>query len=72
MFTSMKLSSDTLPTKRQGELFTAAGAGSQNITLRGLSKPGFEQDDKLTIIGVFKTNGNGTVSNFHDIKKNQI
>jgi hypothetical protein len=64
-----KLSAGTNPTKRQGELFSAAEAGSVNITVRNLDKGGFKQGDKFIVKGIIKTNGNGSVSDFYNIKK---
>ena len=64
-----KLNAGTSATKRQNELFSAAQAGSPNLTVRSLSKDGFEQGNKVIIKGIIKTNGNGSVSDFYDISK---
>jgi hypothetical protein len=53
-----------LPTKRQGELFSAAPS-STNITSRSVKDditPIIPKDAKIIVKGIIKTNGNGSVS----------
>jgi aspartyl-tRNA synthetase len=66
-----KLSEGTLPTKRQGELFSAAPS-STNITSRSVKDditPIIPKDAKIIAKGIIKTNGNGSVSDFYNITK---
>ena len=57
-----------MPTKRQGEFFSAAPS-STNITIRNIDKGGFKQGDKIIIKGIIKTNGNGSISDFFNITR---
>jgi len=67
-----KLSAGTAPTKRQNELFSAAKAGSVNITSKSIREDVVSilpKDTKLIIKSIIKTNGNGSVSDFYNISK---